>query len=378
MLSNIRECVVDRHSRVCVAVLVGLLLGGCANRSKPHPPKRPPTQKVKRHQFPSPRPMWTFSVDGGAFDGTPLIDDRVVYVADLDGDVYALELDSGVKKWKYASQSFFQTSPVIKGQRLFIGDLDGKVHCIDKESGEQLWTFVTGGAISADVALHRNRVLVSSHDAALYCLDGKTRSVVWRFEAVDESHAPATVIDGFALVIASCSSVLHAVNVNNGRHFQDFQLPGETVAGMSIQDTHVFTATMRGDAVCLDWKEGVEVWKKQLNDRVSAQVRGAPAMIGDKIVFGSEDQHVRALDSKTGRIVWEFGAKGAIESSVAVHDDRVFFTTSRGRVYALESRTGKAVWQQDIGGFGATGGPALTDDWIVVANSRGTVRTFRR
>jgi len=169
---------------------------------------------------------------------------------------------------------------------------------------------------------------------------------------------------------------MHVVNVNNGEQFRDIRLPGETVAGMATKDAHVFTATMHGDALCIDWEEGIQVWSKQLSGKVAAQVRGGPSTIGGKLLIGSSDQYVRALDPSTGDILWKFRAKGAIESSVSVRDARVFFATTRGIIYALDSQNGEELWQHEIGGYQRSG-PALAEDWLVVASGDGTVHSFR-
>ena len=39
--------------------------------------------------------LWKFTVDKGAFEGTPAIVDGVVYIGDLDGKVFALDLETG-------------------------------------------------------------------------------------------------------------------------------------------------------------------------------------------------------------------------------------------------------------------------------------------
>ena len=44
--------------------------------------------------------LWEFKVPNGAFEGTAAIVDGVVYVGDLDGALFALDLNSGEKKWE--------------------------------------------------------------------------------------------------------------------------------------------------------------------------------------------------------------------------------------------------------------------------------------
>ena len=56
---------------------------------------------------------------------------------------------------------------------------------------------------------------------------------------------------------------------------------------------------------------------------------------------------VYALDSRTGRIVWEFEAIGNVFSSPAVWGGLVFIATTDGYLYALDARDGRIAWEQE-------------------------------
>ena len=60
---------------------------------------------------------------------------------------------------------------------------------------------------------------------------------------------------------------------------------------------------------------------------------------------------VRALDTGTGEIVWEFRMTDVTESGVLTTATDLLFTGSRdGSFYALDARTGDVVWQASLGG----------------------------
>ncbi len=80
--------------------------------------------------------------------------------------------------------------------------------------------------------------------------------------------------------------------------------------------------------------------------------KSAPTLFENLVLFGCDDGVLRALDTESGTLVWEFtigrhrGGKGIL-SSPAVHDDVVYFGGYDGNVYALDARTGKKKWSYE-------------------------------
>jgi outer membrane protein assembly factor BamB len=87
-----------------------------------------------------PEVVWKVTIEKGAFDGTPVIADGVVYLGDMDGKVYAWNLADGKELWTYKVESGFIASPAIRGGLLYIGDLDGKFYAFDIKTGQPKWT----------------------------------------------------------------------------------------------------------------------------------------------------------------------------------------------------------------------------------------------
>src|SRR5690606_23506085 len=62
-------------------------------------------QGVARTELPEkPVLLWEFTIDKGAFDATAVIVDGTVFIGDLDGKLYALNLKTGQKQWEYATE----------------------------------------------------------------------------------------------------------------------------------------------------------------------------------------------------------------------------------------------------------------------------------
>lgn len=80
--------------------------------------------------------------------------------------------------------------------------------------------------------------------------------------------------------------------------------------------------------------------------------KSAPVLDDDALYMGFDDGTFRALDKRTGDVLWEYSVgrhpvgKGIL-SSPALHEGIVYFGAYDGRMYALDAKTGKTIWTYD-------------------------------
>jgi len=64
------------------------------------------------------------------------------------------------------------------------------------------------------------------------------------------------------------------------------------------------------------------------------------------VFFGSSaDDTVRALDAKSGRLVWQFTADAPFRFAPSVAGGKLYAASDDGRLYCLDARTGEQIWQ---------------------------------
>lgn len=85
--------------------------------------------------------------------------------------------------------------------------------------------------------------------------------------------------------------------------------------------------------------------------RTGSAVRSTPTIVDGRLIVGSSDGNLYALDERTGAEQWRFAADGPIASSASVADGRVFISSYRGSFYALDLKDGHLLWKAS---FGAT------------------------
>ena len=75
---------------------------------------------------------------------SPAVWDGKVYFGSGDGNVYALDADTGTLAWKFKTGDVVHASPAIVDGTLFIGSWDSYFYALDARTGKTKWRFKTG------------------------------------------------------------------------------------------------------------------------------------------------------------------------------------------------------------------------------------------
>src|SRR5207248_329258 len=119
-------------------------------------------------------------------------------------------------KWKFPTGNRIVSSPVIQGKTIYFGSDDGNIYAIDAESGRQMWKCVTKGAVSSTPAVANGVVYATSYDGKLYAVDAVSGELKWKFKTGDVIHASPAYSDGL-IYFGSWDSYFYAVDAANGK-----------------------------------------------------------------------------------------------------------------------------------------------------------------
>lgn len=320
--------------------------------------------------------VWTFKVPKGAFESTAAIVGDRVYISDLDGKVYALNLETGKKIWEFKTESGFTSSPAVRDGLIFIGDYDGTFYCLDKK-GQLKWKHVTEAEINSSANFFKDNVLFGSQDATLYCLNMQTGKLQWSFQIEDQIRCSPTVVENRCFV-AGCDARLHIIDLDLGKGLTAVDIDGPTMVTPAVVGESTYFGTEQGTAFSVNWKTAKKNWDVRIDERGDS-IRSSPAIaeINGKqaMIFGSRSKRIFAVELESGHRIWDFKTKAMVDSSPAVASGRVFFGTDRGQLIALNTKDGKLAWETDLGGT-ISASPAIARQKLVIANDRGSVFCF--
>jgi len=133
---------------------------------------------------------WKFKT-GGRVYSSPAVAEGTVFVGSNDGNLYAVDAATGTQKWKFATKGekrfaakhihgllpesepmpdpfdFYLSSPAVSNGVVYFGSGDGNVYALDADSGVLKWTFQTGDVVHASPALAEGRLFIGSWNVLL-------------------------------------------------------------------------------------------------------------------------------------------------------------------------------------------------------------------
>jgi outer membrane protein assembly factor BamB len=154
---------------------------------------------------------WLFETDGPVY-AAPIVVDGVVYAGSDDGNLYALELESGDELWSVDTGAPINAALATSDGVVYVVNGDAVLGAYDTESGDELWTSDVDDAEIGGISLSETEdgdllILVGDGDGVLHALDADGEEVY----AADVTNAaifwPATIIDGTIYVSARDGSV---------------------------------------------------------------------------------------------------------------------------------------------------------------------------
>ena len=322
------------------------------------------------------KPLWTFEAADG-FEGTAAIAGGTVFVGSLDGNLYALELETGRLRFKYTAGGEIKSSPAVAGGTVYFGDEAGTFHALEAATGKARWTFKTDAGVTSSPTLVEaggaSLVLFGSYDGFLYALKTADGVLAWKVETQSYVHATPAVADGL-VYISGCDGYLRAIRAANGQEAAQVSLGGYAAASPALAGGRAFVGTFENEVLSVDLI-GLKVgWRYEHPERKFPFYSSA-AVTPKLVVVGGRDKLVHALDPATGKEKWSFETPSRVDASPVVAGDHVAVATLSGDLYLLELASGRSAWHYASGSAFAAS-PAVASGRLVIGTADGLLYAF--
>jgi outer membrane protein assembly factor BamB len=273
-----------------------------------------------------------------------------VYAATAEGDVLALDANSGKLQWSYSLGSpmdcWMFASPLVAGDTVYAGTSKRFV-ALDSSTGNPLWSDSELAGVwlayhSSPVAGNGLIYVGLTAPDGLFALDSRTGKVRWRQKGLSSLHSTPT-LDGDTLY--SVSGGLAAASAKTGLQKWKTVINGDIASSPALAGDRLLVGTADGKLLAFDAASGKQLWQyskpspSKLSfspyQAVSNPMIGSPAISGQIAYVGTAGGRFLAIDVKTGAELWHFDLGGPIASSAAISGNTVCVATYDGTVYTF-------------------------------------------
>jgi outer membrane protein assembly factor BamB len=294
--------------------------------------------------------------------------------------------------------------PAIEGDRIFVANDEGHVLALDINSGDTIWdseAVKTGkegsrvffwrrekidAGLSGSPGVGNGLVVIGGRNGEVIAFDADGGAERWRARVTSEVTATPLVTDGLVIVRSSDGRTFGLDAGDGSRKWVfDRGLPGlgirgngSPVAGNGL----VYLGYDDGSVIALRLTDGQRAWEQLIaepegrNDLERLSDVDGEIQLGLGTLYASSYKgQTMAIDTTSGRPLWNRDAGGY--GGIALLADRLLLADGAGTVWALDRNNGSALWKQDVLARRQLTTPAIHGDYAVVGDLEGYLHWIR-
>lgn len=330
---------------------------------------------------------WTYelSTKGSDRRSAPTVRDGVVYVWSADGYFCAIDCNSGNLKWKFitAQSSPYASCPTIAGKVIYFCDegySESNIYAVDMNTGVKKWSFNTKWNVITNPTIVDGVLYVgattSSYSTKIYCIDALTGVNKWEYARIENNlTSNLSVVNG--LVYFGLETKVYALNSSNGtvKWTRDLFVNGNFNYAFPIPSSPTIidgilyiTDGEAGNLHSLNAVTGAVNWRNSFGSNSSS----SPFVSNGLVYIGRREDNISAIDTKTGIGRWRYTPNDIFpDSSPVIANGVVYIGNSnytKPKLYAIDALKGILIWS-----FSPTNKSTIKMSDICIVDANGQV-----
>lgn len=329
--------------KLAVILSVAVLITACSRDSTK---ELPPAKLVKFNPEIALQVDWSRSIGDGQGDLynrlTPAVEGDTIYVASVDGIVFALDRFNGKVKWKQKFKLPISGGVSADYGVVLFGTLKGEVIALNSATGDIKWRAKVNSEVLSPPETNGNVVIVQSGADTLFGFDINTGVQLWRYD----NYPAILTLRGTSTPVAT-------------------------------NDLSVF-ALSTGHVIALDSEQGIPQWEQVIAipkgrselERM-VDIHGKLLLSGSTLYTVTYQGQMAALDLESGRILWQRNASSY--NSVTQGSGNVYLSLADSTIQAIDERNSAELWKNDQLARRQVSAPETFYNYVVVGDYEGYI-----
>lgn len=327
--------------RKSLALLAAIALLGACSKEKD---VEPPAELVDFNARLAVSQAWSVGMGGGEevmrLALSPAVEGPVAYLAGHDGDVIAVDVETGRSAWRTALKLHLSAGPGVGEGLVVVGSPDGDVIALAAADGAERWRVRLLGEVLARPAVGRSMVVIHTVDGRVHGLRAADGGTAWTYE----QQVPRLSLRGSAPPVIDRDAVLCAFD--NGK-----------VAAVGLADGELL------------WSATVSAPRGRTELARLVDIDSAVEVVGDDVFAVGFQGRLAMLARDSGQIWWARDLSS--HRGLALEGDTLYVSTEQGAVVAANRRDGTESWRQEALRLRRLSAPAVDGEAVVVGDFEG-------
>lgn len=268
------------------------------------------------------------------------------------------------------------------GDVIYVGACSGVFSAIDRSSGTPIWLYdiaADGDAreFHGDLVATKDRVFIPTDGGEIghiYAFDRSTGEVAWKYAHRGKGNSGFTsdvLLDGDRIVGVTVDERVVGLSAASGAEQWSFPIEAKRRrVGISaaLANGRVVFGSSNGTVYAIDSRRGAQVWKRQLDAPTSTAI----AISNDAIVVGTEGKKLYRLRPSDGEVLETLQLDVVPEDTPAT-SNRGIYVMSQKEVMLVDPNVTRVLWRAESKSRWTSPRPRLWRAWVVVGDRDGNV-----
>ncbi len=290
--------------------------------------------------------------------------------------------------WKQGVGSVEQAilRPVVVQGVLYVANEEGELRALDPATGKEFWRVKTNESFSAGVGSGDQLLLLGNKRGEVLAYNPKGE-LVWRSQLSSELMVAPQAADG-TVVTRTADGHITGLSSSDGKRRWSVQrpMPALVLRGVSqiaMERGAVLVGLPGGKLLALNLADGNTGWEATISipkgatelERIN-DVVGTPLFGFRDVCTASYQGKVACLDFTKGETIWSTDLP--VTGALSAEGNKLFTTTDKGDVVALNRTSGTVAWKLESLEGRYPSAPLAFHDYVVVGDAQGVVHFLSR
>ena len=255
---------------------------------------------------------------------------HTVFLGTATGRVYAYDVDKKAANWIFDNQksgSFSSASPVVDERVVYLLDHVGGVFALGAEGGDLKWTFKSDRPLTGPV-IKGDDVIVYAENGWLISLDKKTGVKKWESE-IGRNFTPPRILED-QIIVRHIDGEVRAYALAGGALRWKSKKDGGASTGVVLFKNNIIYSERYGNLAAIDARTGLPKWNFK-----TKRPCNVPSVADSTLYAVCADNSIYAVDPNNGELRWKLPVK-KVGPPPTIANGVMYFLDHNGGLQAIK------------------------------------------